>query len=768
MANLHSFTSELTREQTNGGVIEDQHIMEADRSTAEVIGRQQSVKSEHEKQGLGRALLVLFQASRTALRKAMADLQGENVVSSALRSLISYVEPVEAKEPTSASQSRMQDVYRPLMDKIMKRSDDRSKKTALALLDWLMLDYPYGSLFAHGISEDLSPESDKKRKLAALIAMEHALRTWNKLGSTSKQLSTESNSMTDSTSQVFGDPRILSRWISLLAVIVHEDGAVTSDVTISMTRLTVLALDICIALSPILADKALREAEAEEAARKPVIVMQDETEGKDLGHPPSCRRYFESSLSNVSAALRDMKAWNVRGNPLVIAGLEDTLDIITQFHKARSGSTSLPPDSVRKSFCKAWEVISSALCHRGSFASSAAVTEHVQQCLQMQDISPSTKLVTSCLVLGFSNPSGSAEQALQTPALLATPLLDLINTAAVLLHTMTEADFKGIKEQVASILDESSELSTSVVELVSKYTAAFPRAMIPDLIKHLQPTKKSLLALHDLGSVRATRNAVRIVEVLAENDFFVAAQSNEMEDQITDLEEAMVQLLQDKDIMIRMTASQIVAALDPTKIVNKFAPELSSTTSDVRSSAELVLLESMLLQRKDGTLGDGFVAVLSYIRGVFHSNLGPKEPTSKVKSPSQLLSKTQSNTTKTLNPESARLLECLLRVLRKLGESIPSALWPSFVDRLVAKTHGSPRDQVWIMIWNELAPSIVSSGEAILALSTKMLEMMEQQGTLTEEMVKNAVEASDEAFDDLHLARVLPMLILKASCYRRS
>lgn len=67
------------------------------------------------------------------------------------------------------------------------------------------------------------------------------------------------------------------------------------------------------------------------------------------------------------------------------------------------------------------------------------------------------------------------------------------------------------------------------------------------------------------------------------------------------------------------------------------------------------------------------------------------------------------------------------------------------------------------MIWNELAPSIVNSSEAILALSTRMLEMMEQQGTLTEEMVKNAVEASDEAFDDLQLARVLPMLILKAS-----
>ncbi len=53
---------------------------------------------------------------------------------------------------------------------------------------------------------------------------------------------------------------------------------------------------------------------------------------------------------------------------------------------------------------------------------------------------------------------------------------------------------------------------------------------------------------------------------------------------------------------------------DPTKIVNKFAPELNSSANDVWSSAELVLLESMLLQRKDGSLSDGFVAFLSYIR----------------------------------------------------------------------------------------------------------------------------------------------------------
>ncbi|KAF9565634.1 hypothetical protein EC968_004066 [Mortierella alpina] len=675
------------------------------------------------------------------------------------------------------------------MDKIMKRSDDRAKKTALALLDWLMMNYPYGHLFANGISEDLTPQNDKKRKLAVLISMEHALHTWNKLRSASKESSTKSNSMTDSirgemetsgeVSSAFNDARILSKWISLLVAIVHEHGAVASDGTISMTRLTVLALDICIALSRILAEKTLREIEAEEAVRKPVIVMQDETATRGIEDLPPWRQYFESSMSSVTAALKDLKAWNIRSNALVIAGLDDAMDIITQFNKARGSATCCLSVSTVKVFCKTWEAISSVLYHRGICTSSAAVIEHVQQCLQT-NIPSSTKLVTSCLILGFSDLSGSSDQPLQTPKQLTLPLLDLINTVSVhergtgkraapslqsvLLHTMSESDFKGIKEQITSVLDERSELPLSAIELVSKYTAAFPQTMIPELIRHLQPTKTSLLALGDLGAVLMTRNAVHVVEVLAEDDFFVAAQSKETEDLLNDLEDTVIELLHDKDIMIRMTASQIVAALDPTKIVNKFAPELSSSTNDVRSSAELVLLESMLLQRKDGSLGDGFIAFLSYIRGIFHSNLIPTGPTPKVKSPSQLLCKTQSSSTKTLDSGSTHLLEALLRVLRKLGESIPSPLWPSFIDRLVTKTQGSPRDQVWIRIWNELAPSIVHSGEAILALSTKMLEIMEQQGALTEEMVKNAVETSDEAFDDLQLARVLPMLILKASC----
>ena len=107
----------------------------------------------------------------------------------------------------------------------MKKSDDRAKKTALALLDWLILDYPYGHLFAHGISEDISPENDKKRKLSVLISMEHALQTWNKLGTTSKESSTESNSMADSNKGGIGPSERSMAWgIGIFTI--HDDGYV--------------------------------------------------------------------------------------------------------------------------------------------------------------------------------------------------------------------------------------------------------------------------------------------------------------------------------------------------------------------------------------------------------------------------------------------------------------------------------------------------------------------------------------------------------------
>ncbi|KAF9115749.1 Polynucleotide 5'-hydroxyl-kinase grc3 [Mortierella sp. AM989] len=120
------------------------------------------LKEAHEKQqlGLGHAFLVLFQANRSAIKRAIYDTSAENE---------------NGQDETSLS--RMQEVYRPLLDKTLKKSDVSGRKIAFLLLDWLILDYPYKELMAQALSVDLEFAGDKKRKLAVLLAIEHAIHT---------------------------------------------------------------------------------------------------------------------------------------------------------------------------------------------------------------------------------------------------------------------------------------------------------------------------------------------------------------------------------------------------------------------------------------------------------------------------------------------------------------------------------------------------------------------------------------------------------------
>lgn len=62
----------------------------------------------------------------------------------------------------------------------MKKSDDSGKKIAYLLLDWLLLEYPYRDLMSHSLSQDFAPQADKRQKLASLLAIEHALHTYDK------------------------------------------------------------------------------------------------------------------------------------------------------------------------------------------------------------------------------------------------------------------------------------------------------------------------------------------------------------------------------------------------------------------------------------------------------------------------------------------------------------------------------------------------------------------------------------------------------------
>jgi hypothetical protein len=123
------------------------------------------------------------------------------------------------------------------------------------------------------------------------------------------------------------------------------------------------------------------------------------------------------------------------------------------------------------------------------------------------------------------------------------------------------------------------------------------------------------------------------------------------------LEDLVIDLFREEDISIRVTLGQIVASLsnespilsayeryptrkkkndktniilslslslslavsctfrsDPTKIVGIYGPQVHSTNRIVRSRAESVLIECMLSQRRDTSIGDGFTVFIEYIR----------------------------------------------------------------------------------------------------------------------------------------------------------
>lgn len=100
-------------------------------------------------------------------------------------------------------------------------------------------------------------------------------------------------------------------------------------------------------------------------------------------------------------------------------------------------------------------------------------------------------------------------------------------------------------------------------------------------------------------------------------------------------------------------------------------------------------------------------------------------------------------------------------MVKILGETIPSTLWGSLLSELAAKSCGSPSDPILSRAWLQLSPSIVKSGDAVSALFILVSGILEQQGELTEKMLEAALDASDESLDDLRLARLAPLAILK-------
>lgn len=183
-----SFQQDLALEQDSKHFDDERHITRSDlraKKTAE-NNIEGGVKN------LGLAIMVIFQAKRSALRKAMADLDAEctfsstnffglflqsrctdlhretkdindealfftpllflAAVSASLRSLIKHVETADTGDQGELDIARMREVYRPFLDKVRQ----------------------YGSDISFKVSPDPAPSPNLKIKEATLI--EHFFR----------------------------------------------------------------------------------------------------------------------------------------------------------------------------------------------------------------------------------------------------------------------------------------------------------------------------------------------------------------------------------------------------------------------------------------------------------------------------------------------------------------------------------------------------------------------------------------------------------------
>ncbi|KAF8931629.1 hypothetical protein BGZ47_011745 [Haplosporangium gracile] len=180
-----SFQQDLALEQDSRHFSDEELIIRSDLPAK----KHAENNNEGGLKNLGLAIMVIFQAKRSVLRKAMADLDAESAVSASLRSLIKHVEPTDTGDQGELAITRMREVYRPFLDKIIRKSDP-DKEIAFLVLEWLLLKFPYRTLMVRALADDLLPFNDKKRKLAVLVAIEDAIDAQSRPRSTSAKEST--------------------------------------------------------------------------------------------------------------------------------------------------------------------------------------------------------------------------------------------------------------------------------------------------------------------------------------------------------------------------------------------------------------------------------------------------------------------------------------------------------------------------------------------------------------------------------------------------
>ncbi|GJJ78439.1 hypothetical protein EMPS_10798 [Entomortierella parvispora] len=455
-------------------------------------------------QSLGQAFLVIFQATRSTIRKALLALDTDNVLSKSLQTLVDYVQYAEQDTPLAVIRSA--EILRPFLDKIMKKSDENAKKISFLLLDWQLLDHPCRSIIIQGLALEMGPKTeDKKRKLSALLALEHALSTRHKrmlendkeeprtaMEKPPKESDKSKNSVNfldipetrgergkgsaieiiepkeDLTAGTKGqelkksmktgedmcapfDGPILANLISHLSHITRHDGAVASDGISSMTRLTGLAFQLAISLSQTLTKGALREIELEEEEeerikkssvtqtiprRGPLIIELDSDSIETPSLPDnakdqsSLRWSFAKCMGCIRGVTEDLKMWNRNKSSLMKAALDDTLDMLSRFHRhyqrqfeeadieiARAtmigNSPPKPPPfrEIVKSFAKCWAPISAALypTEAGILSSPSVLRRRVRETVDQKELPPFVRLHVIGLLLGQADPAVSAD-----------------------------------------------------------------------------------------------------------------------------------------------------------------------------------------------------------------------------------------------------------------------------------------------------------------------------------------------------------------------
>ncbi|KAF9412471.1 hypothetical protein BGZ94_001033, partial [Podila epigama] len=804
MSNLHDFRADLILEQESNGRDISLRKASLEPEAVNVPGSQ----------SLGHAFLVLFQANRSAVRKALANLEAENVLTKALKSFVTHVQSAGMlpRKDDDGAMSRMQEVYRPLQDKIMKKSDDSAKKIAYLVLDWLLLDFPYRDLMAYSLGLDLSPLVDKRRKLASLLVLEHAFGTHNKSLASSND--TEAKKRTQDVPQdlketvhsgtvsiatsVFRNVGVLTLWTSHLSNIVVSDGAVSTDGCRQMTRLTGLAEDLLIAFSRVLSSQAL--VEVRNATTKPknqelVVELDAATETDDDTDDMNTFRWgFSKCMLDMHNVVKEVQEWNQNQSFMLTACFEDITDMVLRFNRHQNGRDvkKSPPLEILGSFLQTWEVISVSLPQSNASLSSPDLLEQAKTWAEKGDncsdvckfsyivqdeIPPYLVLIVACVFLGYYEKHAPIQEVLQKTNLgfklfaHSTYVVSAnIPVGTCTAATMRELTFPLMTDVelvqgwalLAGSLDEAKELEKPTLDVFAQYIMARPSHFMPEVINRLQlPDPRQKTVVDELVVVR-NRNVLGIILSLGDRDFFLLPLEQEAERVRATLADLIIGFLYDRDSKTRMTASHIVASLDPASTISNFGQDILSPSKELRTCGELILVECMQSQKADGTIGHGLACFIDFFRSSLRKP-GVETAKETVKSPAQLMTKMKRVKSNTLYEPNQQgdMADAFIRVIKMLGETTPAPIWRSVIIVVLAKVYSAPSDPLLMKIWNALIPAIVNSQEAKAATISNIVEIMERQGAISESLLDEAMEASDEGLDDLRHCRILPLNILK-------